>query len=90
MAFTLSLTNTGFATSIMIQFGYGLETGGPLVMIWSWIIVGAFNICNCLSIAEICSTYPAEGGPYYWAGVMAPNEYSAIISYLVGVTYFIG
>ena len=87
MAFTLSLCTSAFASCMMMQFDYGLKTGGSAAMVWGWLIIGVFLIFEALAISEICSSYPAEGGTYYWTGVLAPPKYKPILSYLVGWTY---
>ena len=87
MAFTLSLSNAAFATCILNSFNFGLKTGGPMTMFWGWVVVGFLTIIQSLAIAEICSAYPAEGGVYYWTGVLAPKKYAPILSYFVGLTY---
>ena len=89
MAFTLSLTNSAYGTSLLIQFNYGLKTGGPLAMLWGWVIFGFFTIFQSLATAEICSAYPAEGGSYFWTGVLASPKYAPILSYLTGWTYLL-
>ena len=53
-------------------------------MVWGWVIVALFTICVGRSLAEICSTYPAEGSVYYWSGVLANKKYAPICSYLTG------
>jgi amino acid transporter len=40
--------------------------GGPVSAIWGWIICSVFNMFAALSLAEIASSYPIAGGPYFW------------------------
>lgn len=37
-----------------------------------------------LSLAEICSSHPTSGGPYYWAAMLSPPKYAPIASWLCG------
>ncbi len=48
-------------------YSYGLNHGGPPVMIWGWVIVGGLVLFAGLSMAEICSAFPTAGGLYYWS-----------------------
>jgi amino acid transporter len=34
--------------------------------VWGWILVSVTNIFVALSMAEIVSSYPIAGGPYFW------------------------
>jgi amino acid transporter len=71
MNFSFTFTSVAVISSITVTFGTGLITGGPVVLIWSWIGVSFFTILVGLSLAEICSTYPSAGSVYTWAGMMA-------------------
>ncbi|CAF1430544.1 unnamed protein product [Rotaria sordida] len=85
------LTNYGMALSVIsvpagvsYLFGYGMITGGPVVMIWGWLVVGIFTLSVGLSMAEICSAYPTSGGLYFWAGILVPKRYKPIASWFTG------
>lgn len=41
-----------------------MAAGGPASAVWGWLIVGAFSMCVCSAMAEICSAYPTAGGLY--------------------------
>ena len=41
-------------------------SGGPVSVVWGWIVVAIMNIVVALSMAEIVSAYPIAGGPYFW------------------------
>lgn len=34
--------------------------GGPVAVIWGWVIVSFFSLMVALSMAEICSAYPVR------------------------------
>ncbi|MEU0822452.1 amino acid permease [Streptomyces mirabilis] len=51
----------------MTLFGYGLNTGGPAVMIWGWVGIGAMTMLLGACLAEVTSAYPTSGGLYYMA-----------------------
>ena len=55
----------GFAFSIVTSWTalggvliVGVESGGPPVMIYSWIAVSIFGLAVAYSMAEMCSAYP--------------------------------
>ena len=68
----------------------GVESGGPPVMIWSWIAVCAFSLCVAYSMAEMCSCYPVAGGQYSWVAVLAPRSLARGFSYATGWFMLIG
>lgn len=63
---------------------FGFKTGGPLTMLWGWVIVGIFTIVNGCVLAEICSTYPVSGSVYQWAGLLAKRKHAPFASYMAG------
>lgn len=58
----VSATNGFFAL-----FYYGLDTGGPAALFWSWPIVVFGQLMVALVFAEAASHYPLAGGVYQWA-----------------------
>jgi amino acid transporter len=77
-------------TGITTLFQYGLTTGGPGVMSVSWLIVCFMTMFVGLSMAEIVSSIPSAGGPYFWAAMLAPHKYSAFFSWVTGWFNFVG
>ncbi|WP_405933662.1 amino acid permease [Streptomyces sp. NBC_00827] len=51
----------------MTLFGFGLNTGGPAVMIWGWVSIGFMTLLLGLCLAEVTSAYPTSGGLYFMA-----------------------
>lgn len=88
MSFTLCFTNAAIIPSLFMQFEFGLKTGGPVVLVYGWLVVGTFSMIIAAVLAEICSTYPVSGGVYYWAGALAKREESAFYSFVTGWLYF--
>ncbi|KAL8690621.1 MAG: hypothetical protein Q9218_003974 [Villophora microphyllina] len=62
----------------------GVESGGPPVMIYSWIGISIFALAVAYSMAEICSAYPVAGGQYSWVAVLAPPSVARGLSYVTG------
>ncbi|OCH85847.1 amino acid transporter [Obba rivulosa] len=85
--FGVSFSIISVITGISSLFAYGLNTGGPAVMVWGWIVVGeiTFRLIDLLGIAsEICSAHPTSGGPYFWAAMVSPPERAAFASWVTG------
>lgn len=90
-------TNFGLTASmISVLLGvvplssFELQSGGPTVMVWSWIIVGVFTILLVSSLGEICSAFPTMGALYYWAFVLGGPEWGPFASWLAGWTNLLG
>ena len=62
----------------------GVESGGPPVMIWSWIGISIFALAVAYSMAEICSAYPVAGGQYSWVAILAPPSVARGMSWITG------
>lgn len=84
MSFTFCFTAVSVLSSMSILFSYGLNTGGPVVMIWGWIITSLVTILIGMSMGEICSSYPTAGSVYHWAGMLAPKGYGKHFAYIGG------
>jgi amino acid transporter len=68
----------------------GVSSGGPPVMIWSWVGICIVTLAVAYSMAEMCSAYPVAGGQYSWVAVLAPKEWGRGMSYLCGWFMLIG
>ncbi|KAF9640962.1 putative gaba permease protein [Lasiodiplodia theobromae] len=68
----------------------GVESGGPPVMIWSWVGVCAVSLAVTYSMAEMCSAYPVAGGQYSWVAILAPKKWARGLSYVCGWFMLIG
>ncbi|UJR32263.1 hypothetical protein I4U23_019728 [Adineta vaga] len=91
------LTNYGISLSVISVtsglsslFSYGMITGGPVVMIWGWLLVCIFTLFVVFGMAEICSAYPTAGGLYYWTGILVPQRHKALASWFTGWFNLIG
>lgn len=80
----VALSAVGISTTVTSLFGYGLMTGGPVVMVWGWVVVAFFTLCIALGLAEICSAFPTAGGLYYWTASLVPERYKAMVSWFTG------
>ncbi|MDA8384770.1 MAG: amino acid permease, partial [Actinomycetota bacterium] len=81
--FAVSFTIISILSGALTLYGYGMNTGGPSVMVWGWIFVGVMTTIVGLGMAEISSAYPTAGGLYYWSARLAKKN-SAAWSWFTG------
>ncbi|WP_330461006.1 amino acid permease [Streptomyces sp. NBC_00820] len=65
--FAISFSVISILSGCMTLYGFGLNSGGPAVMLWGWAGVGLFVLCVGLALAEVTSAYPTSGALYYMA-----------------------
>jgi amino acid permease (GABA permease) len=81
--FAVSFTIISILSGCLTLFSFGMNTGGPMTMIWGWLLVGVFVLLVGLGMAEVCSSYPTAGGLYYWSAKLARKN-SALWSWFTG------
>jgi amino acid permease (GABA permease) len=87
--FAVSFTIICVLSGCLTLYGFGMNTGGPAVMIWGWPVVGLMTLTVGLGMAEVCSSYPTAGGLYYWAAKLARNN-GAAWAWFTGWFNFLG
>jgi amino acid permease (GABA permease) len=87
--FAVSFTIISILSGCLTLYGYGMNTGGPVLITWGWPIVGIMTLFVGLSMAEVCSSFPTAGGLYYWAAKVAPRNGPAW-SWFTGWFNFLG
>ncbi|WP_327678278.1 amino acid permease [Kitasatospora sp. NBC_00458] len=65
--FAISFSVISILSGCMTLFGFGLNTGGPAVMLWGWAGVGLMVILVGMALAEVTSAYPTSGALYFMA-----------------------
>ncbi|UNO43678.1 amino acid permease [Streptomyces sp. MST-110588] len=65
--FAISFSVISVLSGCMTLYGFGLNTGGPAVMIWGWLAVGFMVLFVGAGLAEVTSAYPTSGALYYMA-----------------------
>ncbi|MET7762692.1 amino acid permease [Streptomyces sp. NPDC005393] len=65
--FAISFSVISVLSGCMTLYGFGLDTGGPAVMMWGWAGVGLFVLFVGLALAEVTSAFPTSGALYYMA-----------------------
>ncbi|KAH8111566.1 APC amino acid permease [Phellopilus nigrolimitatus] len=82
--FGVSFSIISVITGVASLFLYGLTTGGPVVMVWGWVVVSFFTMLVGLAMAEVCSAHPTSGGPYFWAAMLSEPQHAAFASWITG------
>ena len=87
----------GFSFSIVTSWSalggvliVGVQSGGPPVMIYSWVGISLFTLAVAYSMAEMCSAYPLAGGQYSWVAVLAPPRIARGMSWVTGWFMIVG
>src|SRR5215475_4068752 len=88
--FAVSFTIISILSGCLTLYGFGMLTGGPVVIVWGWPFVGVMTLFVGLAMAEVCSSYPTAGGLYYWAAKLAPPKTAAAWSWFTGWFNFLG
>src|SRR5271156_3390371 len=87
--FAVSFTIISILSGCLTLFYFGMDLGGPAVIVWGWLGVGVMTLLVGLAMAEVCSSYPTAGGLYYWAAKLAPRNGPAW-SWFTGWVNFLG
>jgi len=87
--FAISFTIISILSGCLTLYGYGMNTGGPVLIVWGWPIVGVMTLFVGLAMAEVCSSFPTAGGLYYWSAKLAPRN-PAAWSWFTGWFNFLG
>ncbi len=77
-----SLTNSWFGISAALVTG--INSGGPVLIIYGIILIALISTCVGISLSELASALPNAGGQYFWANELAPKRYANFASYLTG------
>ena len=87
--FAVSFTIISILSGCLTLYGFGMNTGGPAVIVWGWPFIGIMVLFVGLSMAEVCSRYPTAGGLYYWSAKLARKNGPAW-SWFTGWFNFLG
>ncbi|KAM0747892.1 putative gaba permease [Meredithblackwellia eburnea MCA 4105] len=78
-----------------VPFGYttgfytGVLGGGPVSILWGFVLVGLMQEFVAVSLGEISSKFPTSSGPFYWVWQLAPPGVKIPLSYITGVIYMV-
>lgn len=82
------LTNSWFGISASMITG--INSGGPMMIVYGIIIIALISICIGVSLSELSSAYPHAGGQFYWTLKLAPKNYKRFAAYLCGSFAYAG
>ncbi|CDS10375.1 hypothetical protein LRAMOSA03051 [Lichtheimia ramosa] len=88
------MVQAGFAFSTMavlpnwlVNLTATMSAGGPMSLFWGIIVIAPFVCSIALSMAEIFSAYPVNGGVYSWCYLLSSPEWGPIMSWLCGYIF---
>ncbi|WP_328429044.1 amino acid permease [Streptomyces sp. NBC_00443] len=87
--FAISFTIINIISGIFSGFGFGLNAGGPGVLVFGWIGVSVMVLFVGAAMAEVASAYPTSGALYFSAGKLAKRHKGAW-SWYTGWLNFVG
>ncbi len=87
--FAVSFTIISILSGCLTLYAFGMNTGGPAMIVWGWPFVGIMTLLVGLAMAEVCSSYPTAGGLYYWSAKLARRNGPAW-SWFTGWFNFLG
>eukprot|EP00891_Asterochloris_glomerata_P003306 jgi/Astpho2/3306/e_gw1.00054.39.1_t len=73
-------------TGLYIQ---GLLYGGPVALIWGWVLTSVFTMAVGLAFSELCSAMPQSGGLYFWSYMLGVKR-GAFWSWVTGWINLLG
>ncbi|OJA10854.1 hypothetical protein AZE42_06122 [Rhizopogon vesiculosus] len=82
--FGVAFSIVGLLPSIASVLFNAVPNGGPLAMVWGWMVASAFIMCIGLAMAELASAAPTSGGLYYWTYSLASPHCRNFLSWIVG------
>ncbi|KIM68947.1 hypothetical protein SCLCIDRAFT_1209167 [Scleroderma citrinum Foug A] len=88
--FGLLFSTVGLFPSMTSALVYSLPNGGPVAMVWGWVVASLFVLCIGMAIAELASAAPTAGGVYYWTHTFASPRWRNLLSWIVGYANTIG
>jgi amino acid permease (GABA permease) len=87
--FAISFTIINILSGIFSSFGYGMNAGGPRILVFGWIGVSVMVLFIGASMAEVASAFPTSGALYFSAGKLAKRNKGAW-SWYTGWLNFVG
>lgn len=82
--FGIAFSIMGVMPSIAATLIYSMPSGGPLSMVWSWVVTTFFIALSGLALGDLASAMPTSGGLYYWTYVLCPKHFRRLMCWLVG------
>ncbi|POY75264.1 hypothetical protein BMF94_1634 [Rhodotorula taiwanensis] len=80
----------GVASSVATTIDTPLLLGGPVSVVWCWFIGSFMCMCLGLSIAELISAYPTNGGLYSASAYLVPRAWRPVTGWTIGWLNILG
>nr|BFD85976.1 amino acid permease [Streptomyces sp. Xyl84] len=87
--FAISFTIINIISGIFSSFGFGMNAGGPRILVFGWIGVSVMVLFIGAAMGEVASAYPTSGALYFSAGKLAKRHKGAW-SWFTGWLNFVG
>src|SRR5262245_57777004 len=87
--FAVSFTIISILSGCLTLFYFGMDEGGPAIIVWGWPLVAIITLMVVQAMAEVFSSYPTAGGRYYGAAKLHPKNGPAW-SWFTGWFNFLG
>lgn len=88
LALGFALTNSWWALSTAMVTG--INSGGPIILIYGTIGFFLTGLCVAVSISELVSAMPNAAGQSYWVSQLAPEKHARLLSYITGWSVWAG
>ncbi|KAL7420678.1 polyamine transporter tpo5 [Cryptotrichosporon argae] len=88
--FGVAFSIMGVVPSIASTIFYSLPYGGPVTMIWGWLVASVLIMFIGMAMGDLASSMPTSGGLYYWTHRLSPPEYRDFLAWMVGYNSFLG
>ncbi|MER6434568.1 amino acid permease [Streptomyces sp900105245] len=87
--FAISFSIINVLSGIFSSLGFGLNAGGPRLLVFGWIGVSLMVLAVGAAMGEVASAYPTSGALYFAAGKLAKRHKGAW-SWYTGWLNFVG
>ncbi|KIY51817.1 amino acid transporter [Fistulina hepatica ATCC 64428] len=88
--FGISFSIIGLLPSIASVLFYAVPNGGPVGMVWGWLVASFFIFLVGLAMAELASAAPTSGGLYFWTFSLSSPRWRTLACWIVGYANTIG
>jgi choline transport protein len=85
------ISTVGFLSSMMATWeteGFliqgGLLNGGPVALVYGFILCFFGSLATSASIAELASIFPTASGQYHFVALLSPRPYRKFLSWITG------
>ncbi|PWN48329.1 amino acid transporter [Violaceomyces palustris] len=82
--FGIAFSIMGVLPSIAATLIYAMPSGGPVAMVWGWLVACFFISLTGLALGDLASSQPTSGGLYYNTYYYSAEKYKRYLSWLVG------